>query len=127
MERFHQTLKKWLSKHRPARTLRELGAQLEWFPGYYNTERPHRALERQTPQEAFEARPKAAPSKAGLAIPGQYRVRQDKIDSIGRVTLRYNSRLHHIRLGRRLVGTRVLLLVADLQVRVLTQDGACAS
>jgi hypothetical protein len=59
----------------------------------------------------------------GLVIPGHYRVRQDKIDAVGRVTLRHNSRLHHIGLGRRLAGTRVLLLVADLQVRVLTQDG----
>lgn len=123
VERFHQTLKKWLSKQRPARTVRQLGVQLEWFRGYYNTERPHRALGRRTPLEAFEARPKAAPPKAGLVIPGHYRVRQDKIDAVGRVTLRHNSRLHHIGLGRRLAGTRVLLLVADLQVRVLTQDG----
>lgn len=41
----------------------------------------------------------------------------------GRVTLRYNSRLHHIGLGNRHAGTRVLLLVADLDVRVLTEDG----
>jgi hypothetical protein len=39
------------------------------------------------------------------------------------ITLRYNSRLHHIGLGRRLTGLRVLVLVADLDVRVLTEDG----
>jgi hypothetical protein len=50
-------------------------------------------------------------------------VRRDKVDITGVVTLRHNSRLHHIGLGRRLVGTRVLVLVADLDVRVLTEDG----
>lgn len=123
VERFHQTLKKWLAKQPAAASLRELQGRLEWFRGYYNTCRPHRALGRRTPQVAFEARPKAAPSGRGLPIPGHYRVRQDKIDCTGAVTLRYNSRLHHIGVGRRLAGTRVLILVADLDVRVLTHDG----
>jgi hypothetical protein len=39
------------------------------------------------------------------------------------ITLRHNSRLHHIGLGRRHAGIRVLVLVAGLDVRVLTQDG----
>jgi hypothetical protein len=39
------------------------------------------------------------------------------------ITLRYNSRLHHIGLGRRHTGLHVLVLVADLAVRVLTEDG----
>jgi hypothetical protein len=37
--------------------------------------------------------------------------------------LRYNSRLHHIGLGRAPAGTRVVVLVADLKNRVLTEDG----
>jgi hypothetical protein len=39
------------------------------------------------------------------------------------VTLRYNSRLHHIGLGRAHARKRVLILVADLDVRVITEDG----
>ena len=39
------------------------------------------------------------------------------------ITLRYNSRLHHIGLGRRHAGTRVMVLVEDLNVRVITEDG----
>jgi transposase InsO family protein len=50
-------------------------------------------------------------------------IRRDKVDITGVITLRHNSRLHHIGLGRRLIGTRVLVLVADLDVRVLTEDG----
>ncbi len=56
-------------------------------------------------------------------VPEHFRVRKDRVDRVGRVTLRYNSHLHHIGLGRRHAGTRVLLLVADLDVRILTEDG----
>jgi hypothetical protein len=38
-------------------------------------------------------------------------------------TLRHNSRLHHIGVGRRHAGTRILVLVHDLHIRVLTEDG----
>ena len=41
----------------------------------------------------------------------------------GVITLSHNSRLHHIGLGRRLTGTRVLALVDGLRVRVLTEEG----
>lgn len=41
----------------------------------------------------------------------------------GTVTLRHNSRLHHIGIGKAHTGRRVLLLVADLHVRVITTDG----
>ena len=52
-----------------------------------------------------------------------FRVRRDKVDITGTITLRHNSRPHHIGLGRRLIGTRVLVLVADRDVRVLSEDG----
>ncbi len=45
------------------------------------------------------------------------------IDTTGVITLRHNSRLHHIGLGRRLAGMRVLALVDGLRIRVLTEDG----
>ena len=123
VERLHQTLKRWLRRQPRAASVEELQAQLDWFGEYYNTCRPHRAVGRRTPAEAFAARPKATPERAGFAVPRHYRTRRDRIDSSGVVTLRYNSRLHHIGLGRRLAGTRVLILVADLNVRVLTEDG----
>jgi len=123
VERFHQTLKRWLAKQRGARTIDELQAQLDRFADYYNTVRPHRALDRATPASAFAARPKATPSTPVLQIPSHTRVRKDKIDSHGVITLRYRSRLHHIGVGRKFAGTRVLILVADLQVRVVSEDG----
>jgi hypothetical protein len=72
---------------------------------------------------AFEARPKAGPSGRGPLVGAHCRIRRDRIDPSGVITLRYNSRLHHIGLGRRHAGLRVLVLVADLDVRVLTEDG----
>jgi hypothetical protein len=56
--------------------------------------RPHRALGRRTPVEAFEARPKATPALPGFEISSHYRVRKDRIDSSGKLTIRHNSRLH---------------------------------
>nr|MBA2600305.1 transposase [Actinomycetota bacterium] len=41
----------------------------------------------------------------------------------GTVTLRYKSKLHHIGMGRALKGTRVILLVAGRNVRIITTDG----
>jgi len=123
VERFHQTLKRWLDKQRPARTLAELQSSLDRFRAYYNTVRPHRAIGRRTPAEAFVARPKARPRLTGLEIPAHYRVRKDRIDTHGVVTLRHGGRLHHIGIGRRHAGTRVLVLVADLDVRVVSEEG----
>jgi transposase InsO family protein len=123
VERFHQTEKRWLAKQPAVAGLSALQAQVDWFRGYYNTRRPHRALHRRTPAEAFAARPRATPSHPGEAFPSHYRVRHDRIDPSGVITLRYNSRLHHIGLGRANAGTRVVVLVADLDIRVLTEDG----
>jgi transposase InsO family protein len=116
VERFHQTLKKWLAAQPPAATITALQRQLNRFQVYYNTIRPHRALGRRTPAQAYAARPKAVPS--GPVIGAHYRVRTDTIDSGGSVTLRHNSRLHHIGLGARLRGTPILLLIDDLHIRV---------
>ncbi len=123
MERFHQTLKRWLAKQPRPATLAELQAQLDHFGAYYNKVRPHRALGRCTPAEAFAARTKAAPKLVPVTAEGHHRVRRDRIDTGGRVTLRYRSKLHHIGIGRAHAGARVLLLVNDLDVRVITEDG----
>ena len=117
IERFHQTQKKWLAAQPRAATVAGLQHQLSRFQTYYNTVRPHRALDRRTPAQAYTARPKALPT--GPIIPAHYRVRHDKIDTGGSVTLRHNSRLHHIGLGTRLAGTPITLLIDNLHIRVI--------
>jgi hypothetical protein len=122
VERYHQTMKKFLRKQPPATTLRELQAQLDWFTNYYNTVRPHRALGRQTPQSAYDARVKAHPGDVKDAT-AHFRVRYDKVNDNGSVTLRYGSRLLHLGMGRKNAGQVVTMLVADRDVRVLNPEG----
>jgi hypothetical protein len=117
VERFHQTQKKWLAAQPRAATVAGLQRQLDRFGRYYNTVRPHRALGRRTPAQAYADRPKAVPT--GPVIPAHYRVRTDKIDAGGSVMVRHNSRLHHIGLGARLAGTPISLLIDDLHIRVI--------
>ena len=121
VERLHQTLKKFLRQQAPATSLAVLQAQLDTFRTYYNQHRPHRALSRQTPLAVFNARIKARPTTPER--PAHYRVRQDKVDKGGRVTLRYLSRLRHIAIGAAHRNRKVLLLVAGADVRVVTTDG----
>jgi transposase InsO family protein len=123
VERFHQTLKKWLAKQRRAATVAGLQAHLDRFRNYYNQVRPHRALYRRTPAQAYAARTKATPRRPGITVPAHHRVRRDRVDSGGNVTLRYQSKLRHLGVGRRYAGARVMLLVADRDVRVINEDG----
>ena len=58
IESFHQTLKKWLKARPPAQTLPEQQRLLDEFRHWYNHERPHRALGRDTPHHAYTALPK---------------------------------------------------------------------
>jgi transposase InsO family protein len=122
VERFHQTMKKFLAAQDPAQTIAELQSQLDRFVEYYNQVRPHRSLGRKTPHSVFESRVKAKPAQPGIDVEG-YRVRHDKVDGQGSVTLRYKGRLHHIGVGRPYKREHVVLLVAGAQVRILNADG----
>jgi transposase InsO family protein len=123
VERFHQTLKKFLSKQPQADTVAELQAQVDRFVAYYNEIRPHRAKGRKPPRVAFDSRDRARPRAVSQNHSKELRVRHDKIDKDGSVTLRYRSKLHHIGMGRALNGRRVILLVAGREIRVLSQEG----
>jgi transposase InsO family protein len=122
VERLHQTLKNWLARQDPAATIGQLQQQLDTFTDYYNTARPHRGVDRQTPAAAWAARPRALPARQGIQIGHHFRVRKDRIDRDGKLTLRHNSRLHHIGIGRDHAGTRVLMLIRELNIRIITED-----
>ena len=121
VERFHQTLKKFLAKQPPAVSLAHLQLQLDTFRNYYNYTRPHRALDKQTPVQSFNARMKAHPIE-GKPIK-HFRVRKDKVDGEGKVTIRYLSRLYSIGVGRAYKHQPIRLLVANKHIRVITDDG----
>ena len=120
VERFQQTMKNWLrAQPDQPTTIAELQTLLDRFRSEYNTLRPHRSLEhRATPAAAYQARPKAAPS-ADRSRETHDRVRTDKIDKSGVVTLRHNGRLHHIGVGRTHAGTYVRLLIQDLDLTII--------
>ena len=42
-----------------------------------------------------------------------------RIDKTGAVTLRVNGKMHHIGVGRTHARTRVILLIQDLEVRIV--------
>ena len=122
VERFHQTVKKHLDAN-PARSLAQLQNRLDVFAAYYNDVRPHRAKQRMTPRAAYDARTKARPSGTPIRDAGEFRIRHDRVDQTGKVTLRYAGKLRHLGIGRAHKGRHVLLLVHDRDVRVLTSDG----
>jgi transposase InsO family protein len=115
VERFQQTLKKWLRTRPAAATIEDLQIQLDTFRSYYNTIRPHRSLERRTPAETYAARSKSTPA----GTDGHWRIREDRVDDAGKITLRVNSRLHHIGIGRAHKHERVRVLIHNHDIRVI--------
>lgn len=69
VERFHQTLQKWLRARPLAVTLVELQAHLDEFVEIYNNQRPHRAIGRKTPASVYAVTPKAGPADRPLGTP----------------------------------------------------------
>ena len=122
VERYHLTLKKWLRKKAPAATLAELQAQIDRFVFIYNEQRPHTARGC-PPMQAWRALDKATVTIEGQPLLAHTKVRRDRIDKTGCFTLRYRSRLHHVGVGRAHRDKRVLILVADLDIRVIDEDG----
>ncbi len=118
VERFHQTLKKWLDAQLPQPDrLDQLQTLLDGFVDHYNHRRPHRALRRTTPAAAYQRLPKTGPTGSGAGP--HYRIRHDRIDQSGSVSLRRAGRMHHIGIGRAHKGTPVILLIDDLDIRVI--------
>ncbi len=123
VERFHQTLKKWLTAQQPQpASIAELQTLIDAFVDEYNHRRPHRSLGRTTPAVAYQRLPKTGP--AGTDVGPHYRIRRDRIDKTGAVSLRRAGRMHHISIGRPLKRTAVIMLIDDLDIRVIaTQTG----
>jgi transposase InsO family protein len=119
VERFQQTLKKWLrAQPRQPATIGQLQTLIGVFVDEYNRHRPHRSLPRHaTPAAVYQARPKAAPG--GRSSETHERLRPDRIDKAGKITLRHQGRLYSIGVGRTHTRTHVLVLVQDLNIRII--------
>ena len=117
IERFHQTLQRWLAARPAASSTLQLQRQLDEFRDHYNEQRPHRALHRRTPGDAYRATPKAAPASNGHT-PAHYRLRYDRLDTKGRMTMRRAGRMHHLGIGIEHARKRVLAFADDHHVTV---------
>jgi transposase InsO family protein len=120
IERFQQTLKRWLGQRPAPADLSALQTQLEAFGLAYNEQRPHRALGRATPGEAYRATPRALPS--GSAARAHFRLRYDVTDSKGAMTLRRAGRLYHLKVGAVHARRRVLAIIDEQEVTVVALD-----
>jgi transposase InsO family protein len=118
VERFQQTMKRWLDAQTRPETITELGGLIDTFKQIYNNQRPHRSLpHRATPAASYQARPKATPGNRDDDT--HHRVRHDRVDDTGSVSLRVNGQLHHIGIGRTHARTHIVMLIDDLHVRVV--------
>ncbi len=105
------------------RRKKQLQRAIDRFIAYYNDVRPHRGIDRRTPRAVHEAREKATPTASLVKTDGR-RLRLDKVDTAGTVTLRHKGRLHHIGIGRPYAGWRVAMLIDGLDIEVVGLDGS---
>jgi transposase InsO family protein len=122
-ERAHQTLQKWLAARPPAENLVELQQLLDEYRAMYNN-RCHQSLGGQTPQQRYEARPKAIPTESDTRRAG---TTQRPVSATGVVAFSGCS----IVLGRGWAahtatlywqGDRVTIMINNTVIRQLTLD-----
>jgi hypothetical protein len=88
-------------------------ALIECFTHAYNDQRPHRSLpHRATPATIDGAFPKALPT-GNRTADTHTRIRHDRIDDSGLITLHLTGRLHHIGIGRTHTRTHAIMLIHD--------------
>ncbi len=115
VERFQQTLKKWLRKRPLAASVEELQDDLDEFARIYNTERPHQGIGRQIPIQRWQASPTAGPAAEPLAHPDwTSRTMQATVNKLGRV----HVRPFQIQLGVEHIGRRALVVLDQHRANV---------
>jgi transposase InsO family protein len=85
VERFHQTLKKWLNARDTPETVVELQQLLDVFVDIYNNHRPHRGIGRRTPMSVFTTDPKTGPD--AFSVLDHTTVHNNTVDKAGRVEI----------------------------------------
>jgi transposase InsO family protein len=115
LERFHQTLKRWLALQPPARSAGHLQDQLDAFLAFYNHHRPHRALGGATPAERWAASPPAHP---GDPLPDPPRASLHTVCA-GRLDWRGRQ----IAVGNHLNGQRLLVIARGNDLAVFGAGG----
>jgi len=113
VERFQQTMKKWLRRQRLAATLDDLQTQLDAFIDIYNHHRPHRGIGRVTPAQRWAATPPAI--NLGVALPGPAQQSQAVVSAAGVLEV---SRTLRIGLGKARAGQHAIIHYDDTHAAV---------
>ena len=116
VERFQQTLKKWLRPKPRPDTTDQLQQLVDDFVDTYNHRRPHRSLGRTTPAIAYTRLPKATPTSDPNT---HHRLRKDRIDTTGKITIRHAGQMFRIGIGRAHKHQPVIALIDDLDIRII--------
>jgi transposase InsO family protein len=116
LERFHQTLKRWLRTQPLAPRPVDLQRQLDEFLVYYNQHRPHRALRGATPAERWQASPPATPGAPLRPSP------RASLHTVG-VTGHIGWRRYQIAVGSPLAGQQVLVIARGNDLTVFSDQG----
>lgn len=112
VERFHQTLKRYLAAQDPAETLEDLQAQLDTFAELYNHHRPHRSLDRRFPAVVWDQAPKTGPAQHPLGALTTIHHRVVGPDGI------VDASRYRITLGVAHQGQRVTIVITGLNAHV---------
>ena len=122
VERFQQTLKRWLRQqdrtHGLATDLDVLQARLDEFCGYYNTQRPHQGIGRATPLSRWQA---STPARPGEPIPHptpRPEIHTVTVDARGAV----NMHRHSIQVGAAWIGCTVTVILEPHHATVLADN-----
>jgi len=99
VERYHQTLKKFLNKNGPYKSVRGLQKDLDKFKDYYNNVRPHSSADNKPPVVKYLKSVKAKPEETSYL--NDYQLQNNRVGQAGKVTMRYNQKVMHLGIGRK--------------------------
>ena len=125
VERFHQTMQKWLAAADPPTDLADLQALIDGFVGFYNHRRPHRAIGRRTPASTWTATPRSGPASNPLSAPTEIftgRVHQGRLWVRGRYAISLGKAHNDNTATAVITGLTAHVFIAGRLIRELTLD-----
>lgn len=121
VERFQQTLKKWLRRQPLAGSIEELQTQIDRFCHVYNFERPHQGIGRVTPANRWHASPTSKPADQPLEHPTYPKPKIQTARANAGGIVRVNPRLA-IGLGAAYAGAETTVIIDDHHANIYIND-----
>ena len=123
VERFHQTMKKFLAKqeHREPQSSSSASSIASSSTTTRSARTGASGARHQRRSTTHGRRPCPLRHSSRWA---ERRLRFDRVDRAGRITLRHRGRLHHIGIGNAYAGWRVAMLIDGLDIEIVGFDGS---